>query len=245
MDKVVYTSMGGARIALRAQGINSHNLANINTPGFRATLTAAQPAEHEPSAARVDVRRTADSFDTRTGPIETTGRELDVAVLGQGWLAVEDARGNEAYTRAGNFRLDPDGTMRTGSGDYVLDEGGARIIVPPTSSLTISANGDISIVPAGQGVEATARIATIKRGNPDPLTMQRGVDGLFRLQGGAVAPADATVRLQSGALEGSNVNAAEVLVKMIELSRTFDMQMRTIKSVDENSRSAQNLLSIG
>lgn len=245
MDKVVFTSMGGARIALRAQGINSHNLANLNTPGFRATLTAAQPAEHEPGAARVDVRRAAETFDTRTGPIQVTDRELDVALLGQGWLAVEDSRGNEAYTRAGNLQIDIEGSLRTASGDYVLDEGGGRVTIPANSSLSIASTGEISIVPLGQGIEATAIVATLKRVNPNPQTMERGVDGLFRVQGGAVAPADATVRLQSGSLEGSNVNPAEVLVKMIELSRTFEMQMRTIKSVEENGKSAQNLLSIG
>lgn len=242
MDKVVYTSMGGARIALRAQGINSHNLANINTVGFRAHLTASEPVPTS-GAAKVNVARGRETFDTANGALMVTNRNLDVAVTGQGWLTVEDASGQEAYSRVGDLQLSELGELKTASGQYVLGLGG-RITVPPNSSLTIAATGEITIVAQGQGAETVTTVDTLKLVNPNALTLQRGVDGLFRVRDGSIAAYDPAVRLQSGALEGSNVSGAEVLVNMIELSRNFEMQMRTIRAVEENGRTAQNLLSI-
>lgn len=242
MDKVVYTAMGGAKVALRAQGINSHNLANINTVGFRAHLTASEPAPSS-GAAKVNVTRGRETFDTANGALMVTARNLDVALTGSGWLAVEDATGQEAYSRGGDLQINELGELKTAAGQYVLGLGG-RITVPPHSSLTIAATGEITIVPQGQGVETVTTVDTLKLVNPNALAMQRGVDGLFRVRDGSVAAYDPAVRLQSGALEGSNVSGAEVLVNMIELSRNFEMQMRTIRAVEENGRTAQNLLSI-
>lgn len=242
MDKVVYTAMGGAKVALRAQGINSHNLANLGTVGFRAHLTASEPAPSS-GAAKVNVVRGRETFDTGNGAMMVTSRDLDVALTGPGWLTVEDATGNEAYTRSGDLRINELGELMNSAGQYVLGEGG-RIVVPPHSSLTIAATGEISIVPLGQGPESTTIIGKLKLVNPDALTLQRGVDGMFRVRDGSVAISDPSVKLQSGALEGSNVSGAEVLVNMIELARNFEMQMRTIRAVEENGRSAQNLLSL-
>jgi len=243
MDKVVFTSMGGAKASLRAQGINSHNLANLNTTGFRAHLTSSEQAGDASGVARVNVVRGRETFDTGTGALMVTERELDVAINGPGWLTVEDAQGNEAYTRAGDLRLTANGELTNTSGQFVLGDGG-RITIPPYESISIASNGDISVVPIGQPASASAVVGRLKMVNPPPLTLQRGVDGLFRLRDLSVAAVDPGVRLQSGALEGSNVNGAEVLVNMIELSRNFEMQMRTIRAVEENGRTAQNLLSI-
>lgn len=242
MDKVVYTAMGGAKVALRAQGINSHNLANLNTAGFRAHLTSSEPAESG-GAARVNVVRARETFSTESGPLQVTGRELDVALTGPGWLVVEDELGREAYTRAGGLQINELGELKNSANQFVLGDGG-RIVVPPNTSLTIAATGEISIVPIGQGPESTTVIGKLKLVNPNPLSLQRGVDGLFRDRDGNFAVSDPTVRVQSGSLEGSNVNGAEVLVNMIELSRSFEMQMRTIRAVEENARSAQSLLSV-
>lgn len=242
MDKVVYTAMGGAKVALRAQGINSHNLANISTGGFRAHLTASEPVPTS-GAAKVNVARGRETFDTSNGAMMITGRDLDVALAGEGWLTVEDGRGGEAYTRSGDLRINERGELRNSAGQYVRGVGG-RIIVPPHSSISISSTGEFQYVPLGAAGQAPVTVDTLKLVNPDALTLQRGTDGLFRLRDGGAAPSAPEVRLQAGALEGSNVNGAEVLVNMIELARNFEMQMRTIRAVEENGRSAQNLLSI-
>jgi flagellar basal-body rod protein FlgF len=247
MDKLIYVSMAGAKAALQAQAANSHNLANINTTGFRADLSAfewrgdASTAKDGALSARALGGQMTQSFNEASGSLQATGRDLDVAVNGQGWFAVQDASGNEAYTRAGDFRLDTNGTLRNGSGREVLGEGGS-IVIPPNTSITIASNGDISIVPLGQGSETTAVIGRLKLVNPPPRDLERGSDGLFRLRAGDIAPSDPTVQVVSGTLEASNVNGAQAIVNMIELSRQFEMQMRTIKWAEENSRSSGSLL---
>jgi len=246
MDKLIYVSMAGAKAALQAQAANSHNLANIGTTGFRADLSAYEWRGNGATrtgalSARALGGEMTQSFNESSGSLQATGRNLDVAVNGQGWLAVQDANGNEAYTRAGDLRLDTAGNLTNASGRPILGNGGP-INIPPNTSLTIATNGDISIVPLGQGSEATAIVERLKLVNPPSRDLERGPDGLFRVRGGGIAPSDPTVQVVSGSLETSNVNGAMAIVNMIELSRQFEMQMRTIKWAEENSRSSGSLL---
>jgi flagellar basal-body rod protein FlgF len=245
MDKLIYMSMIGAQAALRAQAANSHNLANINTSGFRADLAAFewQNIDGPGFNARAIGTRGEQGFSVSQGSLLTTGNGLDVAVQGDGWLAVQAPDGTEAYTRAGDLRIDPSGELRNASGRAVLGEAGP-IIIPPHTALNIASNGEISIVPPGQGPEAQAIVGRIKLVNPPTTELQRGNDGLFRLRNGGVAITDPAVNLVSGATEASNVNGAQAIVNMIELSRQFEMQMKAIKSAEENSRSAGSLLSL-
>lgn len=245
MDKAIYTAMVGAKSALQAQAVTSHNLANLSTTGFRADLAAFgwQNIGNEEASVRAIGTTAKPGFNAATGPLVSTGRELDIAVQGAGWFAVQADDGSEAYTRAGDFRLDPAGELRTGSGRAVLGDGGP-IVVPPHSSLTVASNGEITIVPLGQGPEAPAIIGRLKLVNPAVNSLARGSDGLFRLTDGSVAPSDPTVEVTTGMLEGSNVNAAQALVSMIEISRHFDLQMRAIRSIEENSNQTASLLNM-
>jgi flagellar basal-body rod protein FlgF len=239
--------MSGARESMRAQAINSHNLANATTVGFRAELAAVatQPAGE---GVRDDIRAFATITETgwsrASGPLQSTGRNLDVAVEGEGWIAVQAPDGTEAYTRAGDLRLDADGSVRNGAGHAVLSDGGP-LVIPPHASLVVGNEGSISIVPLGQGAETTARVGRIKLVKPDPAQLVRGPDGLFRQKDGGNAAADASVRVVSGALEGSNVNVADTMVRMIELSRQFDMHMKTLRTVEENGRNSASLMRLG
>ena len=249
MDKYLYVAMTGARETMRAQGVNSHNLANASTVGFRAELAAfaTQPAGEGDGAAarsRVFSTITESGWSRAAGPLQSTGRALDVAVEGEGWLAVQAPDGSEAYTRAGDLRLDATGAVRNGAGHAVLGDGGP-LVIPPHASLVIGADGALSIVPLGQGAETTARVGRIKLVKPDPAQLQRGADGLFRLKDGSNAAPDASVRVVSGALEGSNVNVADTMVKMIELSRQFDMHMKTLRTAEDNARNSASLLRLG
>lgn len=246
MDKLIYVSMTGAKAALQAQAVNSHNLANIGTTGFRADLSAFEwrgntATRNGALSARAVGGQMTQSFNEASGSLQATGRNLDVAINGQGWFAVQDANGNEAYSRAGDLRLDTAGNLTNASGRPILGNGGP-INIPPNTSLTIATNGDISIVPLGQGSETTAVVERLKLVNPPPRDMVRGADGLFRVRDGSLAPSDPTVQVVSGSLEASNVNGAMAIVNMIELSRQFEMQMRTIKWAEENSRSSGSLL---
>lgn len=247
MDKYIYVAMSGAREAMRAQAINSHNLANASTIGFRAELAAVATqaaGEGDRADARAFASITETGFSHAAGPLQATGRDLDIAVEGEGWIAVQAPDGTEAYTRAGDLRLDATGAVRNGAGHAVLSDGGP-LVIPPHASLVIGSDGAVSIVPLGQGAETTARVGRIKLVKPDPAQLERGVDGLFRVKGGGDAPADASVRVVSGALEGSNVNVADAMVRMIELARQYDMHMKTLRTVEDNARNSASLMRIG
>src|SRR5262245_19717192 len=243
MDKFLYVAMSGAKETLRAQTANSHNLANASTNGFRADLSAFQARAVAGSgyASRVYATNSTTGWDQTVGAQISTGRELDVAIQGDGFIAVQGRDGREAYTRAGDLVIDANGQLMTKTGLPVLGDGGP-LSVPPNNSLAIAPDGTISIVPQGQGPETTASIGRIKLVNPGNDNLERGEDGLFRMKDGSDAPSDASMRVTSGALESSNVNAAEAMVNMIELARNFELQVKSIKAADDNSAASAQLL---
>ncbi|HEU4485817.1 MAG TPA: flagellar basal body rod protein FlgF [Povalibacter sp.] len=243
MDRFLYIAMSGAKETLRAQTVNNHNLANASTTGFRASLDAFQTRAVAGSgyASRAYATDGSVGWDDTQGALLSTGRDLDIGIQGPGWIAVQGPDGREAYTRAGDLRIDPSGMMMNGAGHVVLGDGGP-ISVPPNSSLMIAGDGTVSIVPIGQGPETTAIVGRIKLVNPPAASLVRGEDGLFRTQDGVEAPADANVRVASGVLESSNVNVANAMVQMIELSRQFDLQVKAMRTAEENAASAQQLL---
>jgi len=245
MDRFLYISMSGAKETLRAQTANNHNLANASTTGFRADLSAFQSRAVAGSgyASRVYATSSTTGWDQTQGALTQTGRDLDVGINGPGWIAVLAPDGREAYTRAGDLRIDPNGLLTNGAGHLVLGDAGP-LTVPPHSSVMIGADGTISIVPIGQGPETTSLVGRIKLVNPPPETLVRGDDGLFRTNDGADAPADASVRLVSGVLESSNVNVADAMVNMIELARQFDLQVKAMRTAEDNATAAAQLLRI-
>ena len=246
MDKFLYVAMSGAKETLRAQASNSHNLANASTTGFRADLSAfmTRGIEGPGFDSRAYATTSTVGFNRSGGALMMTGRDLDVAIKGDGWIAVQGTDGREAYTRAGDLQLDVSGQLRTGAGHAVLGDGGP-IVVPPYTSVLVGSDGSISVVPQGQGPETLATVGRVKLVKPEAAQLERGTDGLFRLRDGAVAPADPTVQVAAGALEGSNVNTAEAMVNMIELSRRFDLQVRAMRTAEENARSSASLLRLG
>src|SRR4051812_4849443 len=220
MDKLLYVAMSGAKETMRAQAANTHNLANSSTTGFKADLSAFQSrAVTGPGyASRVYATDTTVGFDHGAGAIEQTGNPLDLAIRGQGFFAVQDATGQEAYTRAGDLHVDPTGQLLTATGLPVMGDNGP-ISVPPYTSVTVGGDGTISIVPLGQSPQTSANVARIKLVNPPLGMIERGADGLFRTNDGTPAVADATTTVASGAIESSNVDLASCMVNMIELSR--------------------------
>jgi len=243
MDRFLYISMSGAKETLRAQTVNNHNLANASTTGFRADLSAFQTRAVAGSghASRAYATNATTGFDTTQGALVSTGRDLDVGVHGAGWIAVQGPDGREAYTRMGDLRVDANGLLLNGAGQQVMGEGGP-LTVPPNASVMVAGDGSVSIVPLGQGPETTALVGRIKLVNPPAENMLRGDDGLFRTKDGTDAPADASVKLASGVLESSNVNVADAMVNMIELSRHFDLQVKAMRTAEENGAAAAQLL---
>jgi len=245
MDRVIYIAMTGAREVTRQQAAVSHNLANVSTHGFRQQLNVfrALPVVGEGARTRAFVAETTPRTDFSQGVVQLTGRPLDVAVRGAGWIAVQDAGGGEAYTRMGHLQVSQNGILQTTNGLNLVGDAGP-LAVPPEQDVLIAKDGTVSNVPIGQNLAGVAIAGRIKLVNPPEKDMVRGDDGLFRLAGGRAADADANVQLVSGALETSNVNAAESLVNMISLARQFEMQMKVLSTAQDNHRSADKVLTM-
>ncbi len=245
MDRLIYTAMTGARQAFLQQAGVAHNLSNASTIGYRAMehRFRAVPVQGEgaPTRAFVVDASVADVFEQ--GPMMATGRPLDVAVRGDGWIAVQTANGREAYTRAGNLQVNANGQLQTTGGLTVLSEGGP-IAVPPDNSITISPDGTVSVVPLFGTPNSTNDVGRIKLVNPPRETLVRGDDGLFRTRSGQPAEADENVRLAPETLEGSNVNPVDAMVSLISLSRQFEMQIKMLQSADANASKATQILSM-
>ena len=243
MDRSVYVAMTGATQIMRAQDAVSHNLANASTVGFKSELNAFQsvPVLGQGLGTRVNAVAQGIGQDVAQGTISTTGRSLDVSVQGSGWIAVQTPDGNEGYTRAGDLQLTADGGLTDSRGNQVLGNSGP-INLPDAAQISIGNDGTVSTVPLGQGPDSVATVDRIRLVNPDPSQMQMGSDGLMHMNDGTQAPTDADVRLSSGTLEGSNVNPSAELVKMISLSRQYDMQVKSIRTSEDNADSAKQLL---
>ena len=246
MDELIYVAMTGAKQVEYAQTINSNNLANISTTGFRADLHSFSSIPIEGPGVDSRVNAVVDSYGTdfSKGPIANTGRSLDVAIQGDGFIAVQAPDGSEAYTRSGDLRVEPGGLLSTGAGHLVMGDGGP-VALPPSVSLLIGGDGTISVQPLGAGPETLTIADRIKLANPDTSLLEKGSDGLFYMADGTIADADASVKVTGGALEQSNVNVAKTLVNMIELARLYEMQINVIKTAQENADTAAQVMSLG
>jgi len=236
--------MTGAKQIMLAQAVNNHNIANVNTVGFRADAVSfvSQPIYGAGYPTRVNAVASDSGTDYSTGVMQSTGRELDVAVNGKGYLAVQGLDGKEAYPRAGDLRVSADGAVTTASGLPVLTEQGP-LNVPPATTITLGSDGTVSVVPLGLTPSAISQTDVIKLVNPPTQSLQKGDDGLLRLKDGGKAPTDPTVTLTSGVLESSNVNAAQSLINMIELQRLYEFQVKSMNSADQNEQTAEQLMS--
>lgn len=244
MDRMVYLGMVGAREAADAQGVVSNNLANANTTGFRADLHRLQslPVYGPGHASRVYADAGSPGADLSPAPPITTGRDLDVAVQGQGWIAVQAPDGNEAYTRAGDLRVSAGGILTNGAGHPVLGNAGP-VALPPAERIEIGRDGTVSAKLLGQ--DNLAVLDRIKLVRPPDEDLSKGGDGLFRLPGGEEANADASVTLIAGALESSNVNSVEALVQMMSLARQFELQVKVMKEAQNTDEAAAKLVRFG
>ncbi len=245
MDRLIYVAMNGARYAMSKQATTANNLANVSTDGFRGQFNTARAlAAIGPGlpTRTFPVDSTVGS-NFAPGPIDRTGRDLDVAVEGRGWIAVQGADGREAYTRSGALEINANGQLQTKTGLNVLGDGGP-IAIPPDSRVSIARDGTVSTIPTVGIPNITNALGRIKLVNPPEASLIRGDDGLFRLPGGAPAPADNDVVLASGALERSNVNAVSAITDIITQSRQFDLQVRLLQNADQNARAAAQLLNL-
>ncbi len=243
MDRGLFVAMTGAKQIMQAQAVNNHNIANASTVGFRADSVsfASEPIFGPGFATRVNAVAGDAGTDFSSGVMQSTGRNLDIAVNGKGFIAVRGTDGTEAYTRAGDLRVSPTGEVTTASGLPVLSDTGP-LVIPPSTQVTIGGDGTVSVVPQGSAPFAVTQVDRIKLVNPKVSDLQKGDDGLLRLKAGGKAKTDDTVSVTSGLLESSNVNSAQSLISLIELQRLYELQVKAINSADQNEQSAERLM---
>ncbi len=246
MDRSLYIAMSGAKQTLLAQSSNANNLANSQTTGFKSDFEQfrSMPVFGPGFPSRVYAMSERPGVDLTPGVLQSTGRELDVAVNGDGWIAVQGKDGQEAYTRAGDLRISPEGILQTGTGLQVLGDDGP-LAIPEAAKVEIGRDGSISIIPLGDNSSTLVGVGRIKLVNPKLDDLEKLNDGLLTLKSGApVQEADANVALVQGALESSNVNTISAMVEMIELSRNFELQVKAMKEADENSGVSAKLMQL-
>ena len=244
MDKALFIAMTGAKHNMMAQTARSNNLANVNTTGFRADFEQARAmpvfGQHHPS--RVYALSERPATDIQAGSYDYTGRSLDVAINGEGWIAVQAPDGSEAYTRRGDLMMDANGVLRIGNGLPVVGNGGP-VVLPPGQQLGINANGEIEV-----DGEIVDQIKLVSAQALDVI-MEKGTDGLMRPRDfddeDGILPFDDLVRLEAGALETSNVNAVHELTTLLALSRQYEMNVKMMSTVDENSAQVNSILRMG
>ncbi len=245
MDKAVYIAMTGGKHISRAQAIHANNMANANTTGFRADYEQAR-AMGIYDGAGFESRAFALTENPGTnfswGSLDQTGNDLDIAVDGPGWIAVQGANGQEAYTRAGALRVNALGELMTADGRPVLGDTGP-ITLPPLEKVQIGFDGTISVREQGQAPNALGQLGRIKLVSPQDSQLAKGEDGLMYLRAGEKAlKADENLRVRSGFLEGSNVNVVDEFTQVMALARQFDLHIKMMRTTEDNTAAATKLL---
>lgn len=241
MERLIYTAVSGAELNQTALRISANNLANVNTPGFKADIEQAQAmmVAGDGFRTRYQAQLLPVFTNLATGPVQQTGRDLDIALSEGGFLAISDANGNEAYTRAGNLQVEADGRLTVNG--YTVQGQQGDIVLPEFGDIDISPDGTINLMPIGGGmIEQQGRIKMVSLGDD---TLLKGLDGLLRPQQQEQLPVDLTVSLRTGVLEGANVNAVDEMVNTMNISRKFEMNIRMMKAADELAVAGNKLVS--
>lgn len=248
MDHALYIAMSGAKQNALGVAASSNNLANVSTTGFRQDFEQARSmpvfGDFYPTRAYAMEERPASDFNP--GTLIHTDRDLDLAIENEGWFAVQDDSGEEAYTRRGDLRVDSVGRLLNGEGKQLIGNGGP-IVLPPFEKIEIAKDGTVSVVALGEEPAVVANVSQLKLVKPDLSEMEKGVDGLFHMRGaqpGDVQPFDAGVVLEVGHLEHSNVNSVQALTDMLSLQRQYEMQVKMMKTVDENAQTTASIMDI-
>lgn len=244
MDNVLYLSMSAARELMQAQTVRANNLANANTGGFKADFAQARAVHLHGDGypGRVYSATESPATDMSAGSLDQTGRNLDVAVDGDGWLSVLRADGTEAFTRYGSLQVDPAGMLRTSRGDLVMGDGGP-LALPPFETVLIGGDGTVTVQPVGQEPNNLVQIDRLKLVAPERGALVKGPDGLFTRADGLPEPAAAGVSVVSGMVENSNVNVVNEMTEILSLAREFEIQLKMMQTAEQNDEAAAELLS--
>ena len=245
MDRLIYSSLAAMRGAMSRQATIANNLANVNTAGFRGEFTSAEAEWLKGSGlnGRATVSNEVTGADMSAGAVASTGRDLDIAINGNALLSVQASDGSEAYTRRGDLQLSDSGLLTTGDGSIVLGQSGP-ITLPPADSVSIGKDGQVWIVPQGGDPKSPQSVDRLKLVSAGGSAIKKGLDGLFRVDGGGALPSDPDASLTAKSLEGSNVNASATLVDMIDASRSWEAQIKMLTTAQDLDKSAAQLMQL-
>lgn len=246
MDKMVYIAASGAKQSLMGLALKANNLANANTTGFKADFAQARSMQAfgEGLPSRVFSMEERPGSNMTSGGIQQTGRELDIAMSDNAWLSVQDASGNEAYTKVGTLNITTEGMLVTSGGRQVIGEGGPIILPVPIEKIEFSKDGAIQVRPQGAPANFLEEVDRLKVVEANNSTLEKGNDGLFRPKPNQTVETSANVQVISGALEMSNVNPVHEMVDMISHQRQFELQVKLMKTAEEIDQSQDQLLRI-
>jgi flagellar basal-body rod protein FlgF len=248
MDRLAFNAAAAINEGRTARQMTTNELANVSTPGFKRSFEAAM-LTLKVQGAGFESRLQPQSFSTdnismKPGVIIKTGRDLDVAMDDQTVMGVTAPNGELAFTRRGDLRLNGSGVLEMGTGSLVRGQGGGPITIPPGFFVKINKDGAVYATdPAQAGVAAPVLIDRILLRDASQTSLERREDGLYRIVGKPNEDIPVTGKLATltpETLEGSNVNAMEVMVKLMDQSRSFEMQVNVIKQskdVDESGGS--------
>ncbi|NAW57042.1 MULTISPECIES: flagellar basal body rod protein FlgF [unclassified Vibrio] len=241
MDSLLFTATSGASRVLKAQHVRSNNLSNADTAGFRADMERVRSVPLHGSGFDGRTMVATNSAMTRfdAGDIVKTGRPLDVAIMGDGYLTVQTPEGQEAYTRAGNIEVDNFGALYVNGFPLMGDNG--PLILPDYQKVEISERGQVSVIPPGGGAEL--EVGRLKLVKPPMEELQKESDSLLHNVAGVPFEADETVQLAPEHIEGSNVSAIDELLTVMSLTRNFEMQIRMMKTAETLAQAGNKLMS--
>ena len=245
MDRLIYTAVSGLNASMTRQRMIASNMANAQTIGFRAETMHTQPFTLKGDSLEVRAMTHAEVRGAimRAGSLTQTGRELDIAMNGDALLAVQSADGSEAYTRRGDLAVSASGALQNGEGLLVMGEGGP-ITVPAGSRVSIGPDGAVMVSNPATPDQPPVQVERLKLVSWRGSSIEKDLQGLFRVSGGGALPVDEEARVQIGALEGSNVKPSEVLIEMVEAQRLYDMRTKLIATARELDEGGASLMRI-
>lgn len=245
MDRLIYTAVTGMNASMNRQRVIANNMANAQTIGFRAETMQFEPMtlKGPQLEVRAMVSGEVQGADMKGGALVQTGRELDVAVSGNVMLTVQARDGGEGYTRRGDLIVSATGVLENGEGYPLIGESGP-VTVPTGARIAIAPDGAVIATNPEAPDQPPVQVARLKLASFAGSTIRKDTDGLFRVPGGGVLPADGNAKVTAGALEQSNVNTSEVLVEMIEAQRLFDMRTKLIATARDLDEGGARLMQI-
>lgn len=240
MDRLGYTAMSAASRTMSSLTVRANNLANVNTPGFRADMEQAETVAvegHGYDSRHMAVARN-NGIDLTPGALMATGRELDVALQGGGLLVIEGEGGQERYTRHGSLQVDAQLRL-TVNGRPLMGEGGP-IVLPEYDHLSIGRDGTVSVVPRGDYL--TAEVDRIRIVDVPAANLTKDAAGLLTILDGEPAAEAENPVLVSGYLESSNVSSINQLMATMSLNRLFETQVKMMKAAEDLSEAGNRMI---